>query len=187
MRSKNKKGLLSSWLNKKRDYLSKRYIRGDVLDVGGGKATIYTRYKNMMKSYVCIEKNEDIIKSLKRRGVPVVKLDLDIDFIKDKKRYDTILLLAVIEHIFNQKHLFIQLKKVLGQKGKIIITTPTIVGNFVHMIGSKIGFFDKDAHDDHIVIYSKDRFNTLAKEMNLRLSYYKRFQFGCNQIAILSN
>ena len=75
-------------------------------------------------------------------------------------------MIAIIEHIWNQRFLFEQVLKNLKPSGKIVITTPTPFGNdFVHALGAKVGLFAKSAVDDHIMIYNKKRFKFWLKNL----------------------
>ena len=56
----------------------------------------------------------------------------------------------------------------------------------MHRTGARLGLFSKVAADDHIVIYNKKRFQILASDFGLSIERYERFQFGCNQLVILS-
>ena len=108
---------------------------------------------------------------------------LDLD-----ERFDVILMIAVIEHIWNQKFLFEQIIDLLAPDGKIIITTPSPFGNdVIHLLGAAMGIFAQSAVDDHIVIYNRRRFKNLAREFNLRILKYARFQFFSNQLVVLEN
>lgn len=180
--------LLSKSLKKTRLKKINPYIYGDVLDLGCGDGSVYKRYQHKIKTYYGIEVDKQKVKNLQKKYLQAkfYYRDLDTDLFNINQKFDTILLLAVIEHIFNQKHLFIQIKKYLKTSGQIIITTPTYFGNdIIHNYGSFLGLFDKKAHDDHIVIYNKNRFNTLCQEFNLRIKLYKKFQFHCNQLVVL--
>ena len=102
------------------------------------------------------------------------------------RKFDCVLMIAVIEHLFNQKFVMEGIAQVLKPGGIILITTPTPFGNdVVHRIGAALGLFAKIAVDDHIVIYNRHRFKILAKEIGLKLKLHKYFQFFCNQLAIL--
>jgi hypothetical protein len=93
---------------------------------------------------------------------------------------------AVIEHIFNLKHLGHGLALALRPGGRVILTTPTPFGNdVVHNLGAKLGLFSQVAVDDHIVIFNRKRLQIFAGEAGLVLAAHKLFQLGCNQFAIL--
>jgi len=181
--------ILSKWLHKKRTKLVSSYTYGDILDLGCGPAPNLKILGNNIKSYYGIEFNPTTVEKLNKK-YPKAKFfqkDLDEDSLNLDINFDCILLIAVIEHIFNQKHLFKEILKYLKPKGKIIITTPTVFGNdIIHRLGTSIGLFSVGARDDHIVIYNKKRFKILADEFGLKIEKYKKFELGCNQLVILS-
>ena len=181
-------GLLTYWMKDKRTSVFKDYMTGSVLDAGCGYADIYEKFKDKIDEYYGIESNDERVSLLKKRfpKARFYKRDLDNDVLKFNKRFDRIVSIAVIEHLFNQKHSFGELVKNLKPGGKILITTPTPFGNdIVHRVGSRVGLFSQNAHDDHIIIYNKQRFEILAKEFGLQIEKYKKFQFGCNQLVVM--
>ena len=83
-------------------------------------------------------------------------------------------MLALIEHLFNQKHVIDEVKMALKPDGLLLITTPTPFGNdIIHSIGAKVGLFAKSACYDHIVIYNEKRFKILANEVEMKLVHYE--------------
>lgn len=182
-------GLLSNWLHNYRTQLIKSQVAGDVLDLGCGPASNLILSSDNISSYYGIEYNQSTVDELniKYPDAKFFQKDIDKDAYDFGVIFDRVLLIAVIEHVFNQKHLFEQILKVLKPDGKIIITTPTVFGNdLIHRIGGKLGVFSKDASEDHINIFNRMRFQILAKEFNLRIEKYRRFQLGCNQLVTLA-
>ncbi|MCF7859628.1 MAG: class I SAM-dependent methyltransferase [Candidatus Cloacimonetes bacterium] len=161
------------------------YIKGDVLDLGCGTAEILD-YINI-DNYTGLDYSPEMVKKLKKK-LPQHKFftrNLDEDTYCLKTKYDTITMIAVIEHLFNQRHLFKEIIKHLKPNGRIVLTTPTPFGNdIIHRLGANMGLFSKHASDDHIVIYNKQRFKNVAREFNLKLIVYKKFQLGCNQLVV---
>lgn len=183
-------GLLSKWLHKTRTHVVASYVDGAVLDLGCGEdATILKIVSGKIEKFYGIDIEQSIITQLNERH-PKAKFfvrNLDEDNFNLDIKFDRILLVAVIEHLFNQKHLFKEILKYLKPSGKIIITSPTYFGNdIIHRWGSSIGLFSNDSNDDHIVIYNKQRFKILAKEFNLKIEKYEKFELGCNQLVILT-
>lgn len=180
--------LLSKYIENTRIKMVEGYIHGNVLDLGCGPAKIYSLFKTRIDNYYGIEYTENYVQSLKK-NYPEVKFfikDLDEDALEFELKFDCVLLIALIEHIFNQKHLMKEILKCLRPDGKIIITTPTPFGNdLIHRLGSFLGLFSQEAVDDHIVIYDKKRFLILAEEFDLEIYRYELFEFGCNQLVIL--
>lgn len=180
--------LLSAYIRDQRLEKVASYIEGNVLDLGCGPALIMERHNAKIQNYVGVERRKEIVESLSKKYPKAKFYDLNLDhdkFYFDIK-FNTILMTALIEHIFNQKHIFSEAVKYLKPNGVIAITTPTPFGNdIVHRIGALLGLFAKSAVDDHIVIYNKKRFEILANEMGLRLEKYSQFEFFCNQFALL--
>lgn len=182
-------GLLSSWLHKMRTNRVVSFIKGDVLDLACGPATGLGLAGDRINKYYGVEYDLKTVELLRVR-YPEAKFfqkDLDEDFLDFDIKFDVILLIAVIEHIFNQKHLFKEIIKSLKPGGKIVMTTPTPFGNdIIHRFGGKLGLFSKVATDDHIVIFNKKRLQIVAKEFGLKIEKYQRFQLGCNQLVVLT-
>ncbi len=58
-------------------------------------------------------------------------------------------MIAVIEHLFNQKFVMDEVSNVLKPGGKVVVTTPTPFGNdVVHRVGATLGLFAKTAMND---------------------------------------
>lgn len=184
-------GLLSPYLRNKRTSMVLPYLKGDILDIGcgPGRNLELLKERNLpFYSYTGIEIDENLVKilSVKYPDSKFHKVDLDSEKIPVNQQFDTIVLLAVIEHVFNLKFLFSQLADLLKPDGRIILTTPTPFGNdIVHRIGTSFGLFDKEGgQDDHIAIFNKKRLEILGEEVGLSIKNYKTFQLGCNQIAV---
>jgi len=177
---------VSYYLAKRRNNITKQYVYGNVLDLGCGNSEILTEFKNI-KNYcgVDIDKKTTQKLSLHYPKNKFLCVDLDEDELHVNCKFDSVIMTAIIEHIYNQKLFFKQALKNLKKGGIIIITSPTPLGDFIHNIGAKIGIFSKKAMDDHIVIYNKQRIKILANELNLKLVKYNLFELGCNQLVIL--
>lgn len=181
-------GFLSGFLQKRRIRILEPYINGDVLDIGCGDASVYSTYKDRINSYYGVEFDKSVVEQLskKYRRARFFQKDLDEDSLNLGRSFDTIVLLAVIEHIYNQKHLVQELIDHLKPGGKIIMTTPTVWGNDVVLrIGGRLNIFSSDrGYDDHKVVYSRQRFEILARNFSLEVERYRTFQFGCNQFVV---
>ncbi len=116
----NKISLLSLWLRKKRIDLVSFYLTGDILDLGCGPLAILRNSSRRIKKYVGIEYDTSLVKELNKKKYDNAKFfqrDLDTDDLNLEMKFDFILLTAVIEHIFNQKHLFKECLKYLKPGG----------------------------------------------------------------------
>ena len=179
--------LLTNLLIKWRYRIISPYIQGKVLDIGCGDGGVYSLFRNYIQSYYGIDCNSQKIEQLKKQtgNENFFCRDLDTEPIAIAEKFDVILMVAVIEHIWNQKFLLDQVTDMLNPSGRLIITTPTPFGNdVVHAIGGNIGLFAKSAVADHVVVYNRRRFKILENQFHLKLKQYKRFQFFCNQLAV---
>lgn len=180
--------LLSPFIARQRYARIEGFLKGDVLDLGCGRGQIWEKYGSRLNSYMGVEKSPQRIEQLNQKfpNVSFFRCDLDLEPLHLDKKFDCVLMIALIEHLFNQRFVMEGISQVLRPGGEIIITAPTPLGNdLVHRIGASMGLFAKSAVDDHIVLYNRHRFHILANEMGLSLKYHRYFQLFCNQMAVL--
>ena len=183
-------GILTPFIREQRKNRVKPYVHGDVLDLGCGQADFYDICKKKIISYHGIDGDPAVVARMKKKYPQATfsELDFDEDTFSLNKTFDTILMVGLVEHLYNQKHVMKEAKKYLKSNGIIVITTPTPLGNDIfHRIGSSLRLFSPAARDDHVVIYNKKRFQILAKDLDFKILKYRTFQFGCNQIVVLQN
>ncbi len=180
-------GLLSPYLERFRVTVISNIIKGNsVLDYGCGRGSlasslIFTKYTgtDLDPSVVCEARRE-------YSSVKNVSFCTTDEFEKIQESYDTIVLSAVIEHFPDPVQTLENLVPLLENQGKIIITTPTPLGNTLLKFGSMLGIFSRSAFEEHNRIFTKKDFLELAEKLNLRLTGYDTFEFGLNQVVILS-
>ena len=140
----------------------KPFLRGDVLDFGG---------------------NEGELKNLVSGKYTLVNYDRSAMF---KDRYDTIVLLAVIEHIDVSEvyKIFSEFKPLLRSSGKIFLTTPTKACMPILEVLSRAGVLSRENILEHKHYWSKKDIFDLAKKNGFTVTMYKKFQAGLNQLAV---
>jgi len=183
-------GLLTPIIRRQRFAMVEAYCTGDLLDVGCGQAGLIDAERPGITSYTGVDYRPELVEALARRHPQhtFVCADLDEGELQLERRFDTVLMVAFVEHICNQKLLMRQVKAALKPEGRIVLTTPTPFGNdIVHRYGALLGLFSGDASDDHVVIFNRKRLDVLAQQCGLRLQHYRRFQLGCNQLAVLGH
>lgn len=180
--------LLSAYLARKRQAVIATHVRGDVLDIGCQQGQLREQLVGQIGRYAGIDRQMADIEEARRRhpDCEFRALDIDDEPLGYDAEFDTIILIAVIEHIFNLKHLGRNLSRALKPGGQVLLTTPTPFGNHViHRLGAAPGLFSREAADDHVAIFNRKRIDIFAREAGLVLSEYRKFQLGYNQIAIL--
>lgn len=169
--------------------LAAPYIRGDVLDIGCQRGQLYEYASDQISTYTGIDLSESALEKARQAHPDCAfhKINLDDEALDFTSVFDRIVMLAVIEHVFNLKKLGQSIAQALKPGGSVILTTPTPFGNdIIHAVGARIGLFAASAADDHIAIFNKKRLEIFAGECGLEMTAYKQFQLGCNQLAVLT-
>ncbi len=140
------------------------YLAGDVLDFGGNKGEL--------KKFV---RGEYTLVNYDHRAM-------------EEKTFDTIVALAVIEHINIPEvyQIFKKFKERLRPDGKIILTTPTGAAKPILNLMTHIGLADKENIAEHKHYWNKKDIFDLAEKTGFEIKKYKKFQFGFNQLAVLN-
>jgi cyclopropane fatty-acyl-phospholipid synthase-like methyltransferase len=111
-------------------------------------------------------------KKLRYRG----KLDLG------NKKFNKIVMLAVLEHIEPQKvnNLIAEFGRILENRGQIIMTTPTKLAKPLLVTLARLGVLSKEEIFDHKKYWDWSDINALAKSTGFTVVSYKLFQWGLN-------
>lgn len=143
----------------------KKYLLGDVLDFGG---------------------NEGELKIFVKGDYTLVNYDHRPMF---NKTFDTIVMLAVLEHIevAEVSEIFKKFKCCLRNDGTIFLTTPTPAAKPVLEILAFFGFLDKENIKEHKHYWNKKDLYSLAKNVDCKVVKYSKFQFGFNQYVVLKH
>lgn len=99
--------------------------------------------------------------------------------------FDVIAALALIEHLPEPGRWLAGLRGRLGPAGKVVLTTPHPSLRRAHELGARLRLFSREAADEHEAMLDRRALQAAAAEAGLRLAEYRRFLFGCNQLAVL--
>ena len=180
-----KRPLLTPWLHQKRTEIIIPFVKGDILDIGCGSADI-ANIKGIEK-YYGIELDMGHVEALKNKypAHSFFQMDLDVDEFPDKRcKFDTIAMIAVIEHLKNPDKILSQIPSLLKEEGKVLITTPSPLGDRIHKIGAMLGLTAIEAVEDHESIYGLSQIKELLNRNGLEVSVYKKFIVGLNQLVV---
>jgi 2-polyprenyl-3-methyl-5-hydroxy-6-metoxy-1,4-benzoquinol methylase len=174
-------GLFSPFLRAKRIEAARPFLKGEVLDYGCGVGML-SKYVDS-KSYTGVDIDDGSI-AIARNTHPDFSF-FTVNNFNSKKTFDTIVGLAIIEHLKKPDEFLVDLKTRLRENGKIVLTTPHPASNLIHYYGSNIGLFSKDAEDEHETLIDYEKMVSLAAISGLKITLYKRFLLGYNQLFIL--
>lgn len=180
----NLTGLLSPFLRSRRISAARPYLKGQILDYGCGIGLVCELVPQ--NSYVGVDIDQKVI-NLAREAYPAAKFFTPSDFAKqDQLEFDTIIGLAIIEHVDDPQEFLKSLSKRLKAGGRIVLTTPHPSLEWLLSVGGNVGLFSKASHEEHNVLLDRKLVNALANGANLQLFVYKRFLLGANQLIVLS-
>lgn len=181
---------LTRWLTNARTRRILPYLRGDVLELGCGASVVLDPdgARPAMTSYTGVEALPENVEALRRKHPRASFLAFDLDTAPWplEGRFDCVLALAVVEHLWSLKTLFEQVNRHLREDGLFVLTTPTPWGNHVVLRTlSRIGLVRRNVIDDHVTIFDRQLFRHACGEFGFELVHYRTFQFGGNQLAVL--
>jgi len=157
----NSKKFLEAFLQKERFKRVLPFLKGSVLDFGG---------------------NDGELKPYVTGTYTLVNYD---HAPMENKTFDTIVALAVIEHIPVDDVFAIFKKFKLNPGGIIFLTTPTPLSKPLLEFLAFLRILDKQNIEEHKHYWTKEEIYTLAETNKLKVKKYKKFQLGMNQYAIL--
>jgi SAM-dependent methyltransferase len=177
--------LLSAFLEDRRYQAVLPHLGADILDLGCGIARIVAWLRPDQR-YAGVETQLRILDWLKqnRPDYKFYQRDLDRDELGLTGQFDTILLLAVLEHLACPEKLLGQLPKYLHPNGKLLITTPSPSGEMVHRIGSRLGVFSMEAAHEHEFIFTRHLLQAQLERNGLKVIRYSTFLLGGNQLFV---
>ena len=143
----------------------KNHLLGDVLDFGG---------------------NEGELKLYVKGNYTLVNYDHSPMY---SKTFDTIVSLAVIEHMEVPEvfEVFKKYKCCLREDGIIFLTTPTPASKPILEILAFLGILDKENIEEHKHYWTKKELFKLAKNTGYKVIEYEKFQLRFNQYMILKH
>lgn len=155
---------VEAFLQKNRFTKAIPFLRGDVLDFGGNNGELR---KFVQGNYTLVNYDH----------APM-----------ENRTFDTIVALAVIEHIHivDVFSIFHTLKSKLKSGGVLLLTTPTPIARPVLELLAFMHVLDKQNIEEHKHYWNRKEIEYLAQKNGFIVQQYQKFQFGFNQIALLT-
>ncbi len=105
------------------DFLPKLHGEECFLDIGCGHGGVCSELINKGYNVSGIEINDSAIKSLQSKGYKTYRRDITKP-LNINSKFNIILILDVLEHLFDPVHLLQEAKKIVKNNGHIIVTIP---------------------------------------------------------------
>jgi len=174
------RGILSPWIRTQRINAVLPYLRGNILDYGCGVGVLAGACQPDL--YLGVDIDAASL-AVTRARYPGFRFS---DTIFPSDRFDTIVLLAVIEHLPSPEMTLRELRSVLNVNGRIALTTPHPLFHKVHRLGAIVGLFSIEAGRQHQALLNYRRMKALADSVDLQIETFRYFLGGANQLFVLS-
>lgn len=171
-------GVFSPVLQRARLAKARPWLRGATLDVGCGSGALAAFADK--STYFGYDYDPESIE-LARKTYPGYQFGTKPP---DGRKFDTIVALALLEHLKNPETYLNEWKSLLAPGGRIVLTTPHKSFRRVHDFGAAIRLFSPDAADEHEEMFDRKSLDALGTSCGLRLAHYERFLIGANQLAV---
>jgi SAM-dependent methyltransferase len=176
------KPLLSGWLRRQRLKSIAPFVNGDVLDLGCGHAPANDLVP-AGRRYVGVDVRSVFASAVEqcRPGAEFYVRDLERDALDLPGRFDTILMIAIVEHLADPNRVLGQLPGYLAPGGRLLLTTPTPLGHLIHRTGAALGLFYRVAAQEHKSIFTAETLGQQLAKSGLCVADYGQFLLGGNQ------
>jgi len=174
------RGILSTYLRKKRIEIALKFVKGTkLLDVGCNEQFLKSFLDNKI-DYTGIDMHTP---EYIRPQFKYFQTDIEdnLDFLE---KYDCATMLAVIEHLKKPGKALQNIHSVLNPGGRLIITTPTKKGDKFHKGFSKIKFTSSAAVESHEKIYTQKELREILENNGFKVIHSSKFFMNLNQVII---
>lgn len=165
------------------------YADGKILDAGCGIGIIL-EYLPPHVDYVGVDLNPNHIQylSTKRPSCRAYCMDIQEELPEGEAPFDTIINLAVIEHLDDPESFLRRCRALLKPEGKMILTTPTHFWEKVRDILAGLGLVQRSVRrgklHGHVNIFTLDSLSELMRKCGFRIAESRYFQFGMNMLVV---
>jgi len=184
MAIQSSEGLLSPFLCHKRLAAAKPYLKGRGLDFGCGSGRLAEFVPPELYLGVDISP-ESLVQA--HDSYPNYQFVQELP--DGSEKFDTIVALAVIEHVPAPLGLLRTFTSYLSDRpyACIVLTTPHPSMDWVHATGAALGLFSRHANEEHEELLGLGDLKHLGEELGLDIRVYRRFLLGANQLVVYSN
>jgi 2-polyprenyl-3-methyl-5-hydroxy-6-metoxy-1,4-benzoquinol methylase len=177
-------GLLSPYLRRMRVQAARPYLTGRVLDIGCGSGALAALVA--AEDYLGVDRDPSVL-AIARERFPRHRFTTALP--SPEQKFDTVVSLAVIEHVHDPGAFLGNAARHLKahRHARIVITTPHPKLEWLHELGASLGLFSRHASEEHESLLDRAALGTHAARARLRLTDYRRFLLGANQLAVFAD
>jgi 2-polyprenyl-3-methyl-5-hydroxy-6-metoxy-1,4-benzoquinol methylase len=173
-------GLLSPYLRNRRLAIARPHLRGRVLDVGCAEGHLAGCVP--ASDYVGVDLDDQIL--VEARAEHPEHRFVGLDDLDPTERFDTVAAFAVIEHVPDPEGWLRRWADHLVPGGRVVVTTPYDRYEPVHGLAARLRLTSDEAHDEHETTFNRESLERLFETVGLKLTIYRRFLAGLNQLAV---
>ncbi|HSJ19329.1 MAG TPA: class I SAM-dependent methyltransferase [Nocardioidaceae bacterium] len=173
-------GLLSPYLRNRRLAVARPHLRGRVLDVGCAEGHLAASVAPA--DYVGVDLDEAIL--VEARAAHPEHVFVGVDELDPAERFDSVAALAVIEHVPDPGAWVRRWADHLVAGGRFAVTTPYDRYEPVHGLAARLRLTSDEAHDEHETTFDRESLEAVFEQAGLKLTTYRRFLLGLNQVAV---
>jgi 2-polyprenyl-3-methyl-5-hydroxy-6-metoxy-1,4-benzoquinol methylase len=164
------------------------YVRGRVLDIGCG----FTHLPDRLvadQTYVGVDVVAEAVRLSQARYPQHAFYHCDVDRAPlslplDGQAFDTILLMAVVEHLSSPREILRAVRPYLAPGGQLLLTTPSPLGDWVHRAGSRVKLFYPEHVVQHVKIFGRRALLELLTDCGFEVAAFHYFEGWINQLAV---
>lgn len=157
------------------------YVRGRVLDVGCGVGCLAEHVEP--ERYLGVDSDPAAL----RAAAATYPSHRFVDSLPEAGPFDTVVALAVVEHLFEPEASFASWSRLLAPGGRIVVTTPHPSFIWLHEAGAAIGLCSREAAEEHHRFFDRESIERAGRAAGLRLEASRRFLGGVNQLFVLAS
>lgn len=174
------RGALSPFLRERRIAIARPYLEGRVLDLGCAEGHLAAHVP--VVDYVGVDLDDEIL--VEARAHWPGRTFTSPDALDPTERFDTIVALAVIEHVPDPEDWLRRWSRHLAPGGRVVLTTPHARWEPLHGFAARLSLTSDEAHDEHETTFDQASITALVRGVGLELTTYKRFLGRMNQLVV---
>ena len=147
--------------------LVKKYLKGNICEIGGGQNSILNKIKDLskIKNFYCFDKNLKLKK--KNKKIKKINQFLNIEYFKKNHLLvDLVVHSHTFEHLYDPNKFLEDIKSILTKKGKHIFTMPNMLPMIKKGYANAMNFEHPFYYDEILVDYLlyKNNFKIIKKK-----------------------